>query len=250
MTTKELLDSIYLIPAILDHMKNPTSETAYLLGKNGIGKAGLEEARKVEDLLRYHLKMVKTDFAPDYPSLRVGLKQYFDTYLSAIWQKLGIVDTDKRLLDYGAGSGQYSDQFLADNMTGEVMMVDKEQIRQEIVQIDFELDVSWYENYKASFDIVLLAEVLHCKDKKTQEYLTQTSRLLLKDNGLLIIVENVDYAMAYRISKIKGSPYPVLDEKAITSLMEPLAALDAGKLKLMSTTEIQQHKIYVYEKTS
>ena len=248
MTTKELLDSVYLIPAILDHMKQPTKESAYLLANNGIGKSHLEEARKIEMLLRYHLKMVKEDFVPDYPALRIGLQQYFDLYLKDIWQKIEMVDKPWRLLDYGAGSGQYSDQFLADNMVGEVMMIDKEQSRPDIVQIDFEQQPGWYAEYGQQFDVVLLAEVLHCKDEKMQNYLIQSSRIMLKDNGFLVVVENIDYAMAYRISKIKGTPYPVLDEKYMIGLMEQYTQLGGGNLIIRKQERIQQHIIYVYEK--
>lgn len=247
MTTKQILDSLYVVPALLDIMDKPTAEAARVLGHNGIGKAKLEEMRKLRPLLEYHLMILQDGFkesAFGYPKLRDGLKAYFDQYLSKIWFELGIRDTTKRLLDYGAGVGQYSDQFLADNMSGDVVMIDKEKTRPDITQINFEEDSSWYsnENYFEQFDLVLLAEVLHCKDLKMQKYLIQSGRLCLKPKGHLIIVENVDYAMAYRISKIKNEQRPVLDEKDIQKLM------DGERFEFISQIQIEQHKIYRYEK--
>lgn len=247
MTSKQILDSIYIIPVLLDHMDNPRIETARVLGHAGIGKSKLEEMKKIRPLLEYHFGIIRNDFNKSgdaYVLLRDGLKTYFDQYLSKIWFELGIRDTDKRLLDYGAGAGQYSDKFLEENMAGDVMMVDKEVTRPDMVQIDFEKDPSWYDPHREQFDLVLLAEVLHCKDEAMQKHLIQTSRMLLKPNGHLIIVENIDHAMAYRISRLKGEPRPVLDEKEIQALIET----ENGRFKEVSKLQIEQHKIYRYEK--
>lgn len=247
MTRQQILDSIYIIPVILDHLDEPSENTKKILQENEITDELLQEMSLVKHLLQYHYGIVKNNYYGHYPTLRKGLSEYFDQYLSAIWDKIGLMDKELLLLDYGCGYGQYSRKFLEVNPRSEVMLVDKEMIGIENslltrqLCVDWEKDREWFKGFIDTFNVVLLSEVLHCKTLVQQDYLIDTSHLMLKEEGLLIINENLDHCMEYRITKIKSYPSPVINYNRIKLLTE-------NKFDLKNFVNINQHYIYVYEK--
>lgn len=246
MSVNNILDSIYTIPVILDHMDYPTNTTEKILSRLGIDNGDIEELRNIRSLLEYHLKFIEGK--ADYTLLRKGLSEYFNTYLSGMFDRLGLTDKTGTFLDYCCGQGQYAEQWIKDNPKSTVMLVDKVNetmfTSPVFLQKDFEKDPDWYKNFKNSFDYVLLAEILHCKDDQWQYYLVKSSQAMLKRGGKLIVVENVDYPMAYRISKVKGQEYNVVDIHKIHDMFHYDQTWKTGNKRLC----INQHHIYVYEK--
>lgn len=239
-----IIDSIYLIPVLLDHLDKPTANTRAILKANNIDSMDIIEARKIRTLLEYHLHIIQNNYQPNYPLLRQGLREYFNEYLYKIFNQLDIRNKTWYMLDYGAGSGQMSQQFLKTNPDSQVLQVDKEIIDDSLPSlcVDFEADPKWYHGFKDTFDLVVVSELLHCKTLNWQEYIIKSSIAMLKPGGRLIIVENIDHTMEYRISKIKTTPHPVVMWPLIRKLMKPY------KVKLIKQIHINQHYIYYYEK--
>lgn len=243
MDLHKILDSIYIIPAILDHLDNPTETTTKLLLSAGIGPKQIEECREVRELLLYHYKVIVTGYSPNYDQLRDGLVQYFEAHLSDMFKKLGIIEKEWRVLDYGCGNGQVSTQFLKDNPDSYALRVDRDSVNiTNFKRIDFETQPYWYKPYTNTFDLVILSEVLHCKDHNGQLYLIDSSIQLLRDKGTLIVVENKDYCMEYRISKIKQNNFKVLNEWHVRELTQ------GSNLALLNMITINRHNIYEFQK--
>lgn len=243
MKPEQILDSMYIIPVLLDHFDNPTDLTTQILGDNGIFDEQIEQMRQVRHMLEYHRWSVVSGYAPNYPLLRIGLKQYYATFLKTMFTDIGFYNKRIMALDYGCGTGQVADQFLFDNPESEIILMDKEnQTNKKIIQVDFEREPTWYQPYAHYFNLVILSEVLHCKTPIFQEYLIKSSTNMLKRGGHILIVENVDFCMAYRISKIKQGSYKVLNADDIKKLTANYP------LKLVKVKNIQRHKIYLYEK--
>jgi hypothetical protein len=244
MTVKTLLDSIYYIPVLLEHLREPTHNSRIILTEANIDP---EEFRPLQNLLEYHLKFIQGN-GENYPLLRQGLKEYFDVYLKDIFKVIGETNQNVIMLDYGSGSGYYSDQFLSDNPDSVAIAVDKEhgQIKSRpnkyLLHIDFEKDPEWYNHYREYFHRVLLSELLHCKDLQGQKYLIGSALALLQPGGRLIINENVDYCMQYRISRLKGRQRTVVAPWDIEDLMRKF------KVKQINHKTINNYHIYVYEK--
>ena len=151
-----------------------------------------------------------------YAILRGGLAAYFhghikETFLDAI---LPVVDyelpdlthsTGVRVLDLGAGSGAYGlavkekrpvevNLTLADRkeVTSALFAaVAADSIAVTIASADFEEDPVWYGKFPfcASFDVIILAEVLHCKNVSTRTKLLLACRSILRQGGKLLVVE-------------------------------------------------------------
>ena len=140
-------------------------------------------------------------------------------------------------MDYGCGKGSYSNSYIDRNPNGKTYMVD----RNIGDNIDFEKSPNWYIDKKNTFDIVLLSEILHCKNVDGQKYLLDSSDYVLKSKGLLRINENVDPFMDWRLNRLtdKGK---LLDESYIVQLMFNY------NFKLKNINSINYHKIYTYEK--
>lgn len=248
MNFKQLSDSIYLIPVLLDHFKKPTKLTATVLSKVfELSEKDIQELRKVDKLLQYHMKTIQA-WQPDYPLLRQGLTQYFNLYLRKIFQKIELVNNKWSVLDYGCGSGQIGLQFKEDNPLSQVLFLDRE-INSNIKtndlliykEIDFERTPNWYKTFTTAFDCVIMSELLHCKTAKGQQYLVRSSYDVLKPKGAFIVIENIDYCMAYRIHKLKKEKVDVVTPLELQKLV-------LGKFRLKKHTNIHQHQIYVYEK--
>lgn len=242
MKLERLLDSIYLIPVILDHMDKPCTNTRAILRANDISDEQVAELHKIRHLLEYHKQVVQNKYSGNYPLLRQGLREYYETYLSSMFKAVGLTSCRLFGLDYGCGDGQVAEQFLEDNPESEIVLLDKEPVfNQKSLTIDFEKEPNWWSNYIGAFSLVILSEVLHCKAPIAQHYLIDSSHNVLADHGFLLISENIDHCMEYRISKIKKKSYPVVDSYEI-------AQLTYKKFELIKETQINNHKIYLYEK--
>lgn len=238
---QKILDSIYLIPILIDHIKQPTSNTTKFLATQGIDAQDVENCKQLLPLLEYHQFAVQNSFKPNYPLLRDGLEVYFQKYLSDFIRLIGLVNRRDNVLDYGCGMGQIGRKIKELNPDANVLMVDREKFADDIMPVDFEADPSWYTPLEDSMDYIILSEVLHCKDIKGQEYLIKSSHKMLKSLGVLVIIENVDYAMAYRISKIKGKEFNVVDDAQIKYLTDYY-------FRKLHTFNINRHNIYLYAK--
>lgn len=248
MNFKQLTDSIYIIPVLLDHLANPTPLTQTILRENGINWVDIDEFRKVEKLLRYHYQTVQT-WKPDYTLLKQGLAQYFDEYLNHVFKMLGIVNEVWTVLDYGCGAGHLGLQFKRDNPLSDVFFLDRESempiknfMGSRFISEDFEKSPNWYKfGYINSFNCALMSELLHCKDMKGQQYLVKSVHKILKPGGTFIIIENLDYCMEYRMKRLKQQDVSVVNPSY-------LACLLMNKFVIKNRIEILNHQIYVYEK--
>lgn len=244
MTINRIYDSIYIIPAILDYLDKPTDEALAILYSNGITDEVITELSKQQALLQYHQCIIENKFKSDpklYPLLRKGLKQYYNQYLSGIFQKLNIVKTTWQALDYGCGDGQMSDQFLKDNPHANIIRVDREPGK-NILTVDFETNPAWFQQYMNSLDLVIMSELLHCKELSGQEYIIRSADAMLKSHGKALIVENIDYCMAFRISRLKKKVHKVVTESDVEHLAQLV------NWKKIAEFQINRHKIYLYEK--
>jgi len=245
MTTEDFLDSIYLIPAFLELMDDFSDhqiEARRILEKHGITDEQIKELTGIVHLIRYHHHTVRSDFHANYSLLRLGLKEYFKLYLSDVFKKLNMVDMKVTALDYGCGDGQIARQFLKDNPRSGVMLVDREDNNSEgkmVHVVDFEKNPDWYLKWENVFDYVILSEVLHCKRLYWQQYLIQSSMIMLKKHGSIIIMENDDVCMEYRIGKIKRDAYNAVN-------IEELAK--HNKLEITNHVKIKNHHTYVCTK--
>lgn len=244
MTLNNILDSIYIIPVLLDHFEKPTENTRSILNKHGITDDIIQETHNIRHLLKYHLEMIRNNYYTNYPLLRQGLKEYFQEHLSGIWHRLGFVDKEWLMFDYGCGQGYYSEAFMEANPRSEVICVDKDittNVADGMLRVDFEVDKEWYRGHIGTADLVLLSEVLHCKTLRWQDYLVDSSYQLLKPGGLLVINENDDACMEYRITKLKHQEMPLVNFARVKLLTE-------NKFELINFDNINQHFIYVYKK--
>lgn len=238
MNKNQIINSVYLLPALIGTIKNgPQDHTDRVLYEFGITNP--EEYKEIVNLLEYHLEIVSTDFKYNknlYPLLRDGLNGYYNKYLSNFWQTLSIKDTDFKLLDYGCGDGSYSKSFKKSNPEGIYTLIDK------ALGTDFITNPNWYKEASiGKYDLILLSEILHCKDFKTRLYLINSSLEMLEKNGRIIINENEDPFMNWRLKEL--TPYgTVLNEEDIDNIIK-----GANKpLKLISKHVINYHKIYTY----
>lgn len=235
------MDSIYILPVVLDHLENPTETTAKILFQQGIDKETLIQCGKIKPLLQYHYNAVVNNFKGDYKLLQDGLSRYWNEYLYRMWPMLEITGTPTYLLDYGCGAGFGGDTFKHYNPEGLVTYVDRDKYHAKTLEIDFENEPTWYTNHKGEFDYILLSEVLHCKSLLVRKYLIETCHYMLREGGSLIINENVDFMMEYRISKIKGGTFRALDQHDITELTY-------GLFRQKQLKTIKRHNIYEYER--
>lgn len=245
MNIKQLTDSIYLIPILLEHFEKPTVITKSLLREYGINDQRVEEFRRVKSLLQYHANIVQDGWKPNYNLLREGLKEYFRLYLSQVFNLINLTNMPKgTALDYGCGSGQIGKQFEKDNPSFDVYFLDKDNPNwmANLLEVDFEQKPDWHNLFVNFFDVVIMSELLHCKGLEVREYLINSAHKILKPGGKFIVIENVDYAMAYRINKIKGF------SKANVITPFGLMNLTIDKFTIKTKTNIFQHQIYVYEK--
>ena len=145
-------------------------------------------------------------------------------------------------LDYGCGLGQIGLQFHYDNPNSQVYFLDRENENNldNFYKIDFEEYPRWYKDLGVQVDCVIMSELLHCKNQKWQNYLIKSAHHILKPQGTFIVIENLDYAMAYRIGKLKKKAVNVLTPNDVHKLVKGF--------KLKKRAAIFQHQIYVYEK--
>lgn len=243
MILQNILDSVYIIPAILDHMDKPSLATSKVLAQAGVNDKDLESLRKIRHLLEYHLRTVKCDFKTNYTLLREGLSEYHNQYLFDVWWKLNIQDQRITMLDYGCGAGAYIGSFKVYNPESICIGVDKESDIPNVIVADFELWPDWHQRYDNKIDLVLLSEVLHCKPIGVQKYLVNSSWQMLKKGGRLLIIENHDPCMEYRINKIKKTTtMKLLSAHDITKLVAPL------NMRAAQQVQIYNHTAYLYEK--
>lgn len=263
---KSVLDSVYLVPVLIEHLITGGNDTTNkILHDACINNDEVKEFAGIVELLKYHASMPERSFIPDYPQLRKGLTQYFYQYLSTIWKQLGMTDMNVNMLDYCCGSGVYGEQFLRDNIASKVTWVDKSLNMtddfmllnkigsfpgyEDAIAIDFEREPNWFYDMfgmREPFNVILLSEILHCKNDEGRKYLIDSSYRMLKKTGLLVINENVDWCMQFRINKLKRENIErVMTPADVESLMSTEFPFQFQKKKQLS---IQNHNIIVYEK--
>lgn len=243
MKIQQLFDSMYLVRVALEHHNNPTELTTRIMGEYEIDS---REVRDNIDLLEYHYEIVMNGFYSAeslYPKLRTGLKEYFEKYLVEgyirITEKLPDWSGGAKILDYGAGEGHVANWFRKRFVGAEVQTLDR---ANSDINVDFEQDPDFYKVFEGHFHMIILSEVLHCKSTVVQQHIIKTCNAMLKPDGILVIVEPVDYVMAYRISKIKkDSERHVLGEHHISELM-PYDFMKQMQIK------VQKHIFYKYAK--
>lgn len=241
------VNSSYLIPVLLKVLNGSNdSELWDMLKEFDITPKNINQYNDIKHLLEYHYRFIGNHFYKDhvikdksfmYDLLRDGLNEYYHAFLKDFWPTIGITDKAYNLLDYGCGDGQYSFHFKYHNPQGSFRLIDK------ALGIDFIKDPEWYkkDNYPYKYDVILLSEILHCKGEKWQDYLINSSIDLLKPNGCIIINENIDPFMNYRLKNLTDFG-GVLDEDNIAEIVNRAKK----PLKLWSKHEINYHKIYKY----
>lgn len=237
MTIQNILDSIYIIPVILDHLEEPTVTTRKILKENQISDATLVQCDAMRHLLMYHREIIANNYQPNYDLLRTGLKEYFDTNLSDVFYQLHLAEP-MHVLDYGAGDGRMARKFQEDYPNSTVLTMDR---KDSDINVDFEQEPHWFKSYINTFDVVILSEVLHCKQQVVRHYVIDSIHEMLHRGGHLVIIENEDYCMEYRISKIKQGDFSVLSDKTVK-------ALCSDGFKLNTELKINKHTIYDFIK--
>lgn len=239
------MDSVYLLEVVLEHLERPSLATTRIIQEHQIDT---RDAKEIRHLLEYHYNITQTQYRDAeifYPMLRMGLKEYFDKYLTEGYVRI----TEKMpephsILDFGAGEGHVAKWMRRRYKSALVYTLDKAPIEDPLhIKVDFEEKPDWWrDKWEESFDLIILSEVLHCKKPLTQMYVIDTCEHLLKKKGRLVIVEPVDYVMARRIAKLKkATGYAVLDEHHIRELMP-------SSFILHNIIRVQKHKFYQYEK--
>ena len=261
-TVDTVIEQAYLLPALIEYFSlgedSPVPvhlervfELSFGVGKAYIPK--LRELKQYQDLLRYHWGFLKEQGKVfgnnNYDTLRKGLSAYFDKNLSHIFTELELVGTSYRFLDYGSGGGQYARKFKELNPNATVTTVDR---KDADINIDFESFPSWYEQITKKYDIVLLSEVLHCKDSATRNYLLKSSLELLNDNGQIIVVENVQAGLDWRLRELTDGGRE-LPEEAVRMLFYLSNTIRRDKYKpeflLKKIVNLNStHTAYVYTK--
>lgn len=255
MDIKQLMDSVYLLPALLKYMANTTDKSAKrFLEEYDISDNNIAEFEKIKTLLQYHLAAaVKLSYPialnPTYNLLRNGLESYFHYYLSHMFRAAGLINKVWSVLDYGCGAGQIGKQFKIDNPLSDVFYLDREKPLDiednRFLKIDFERYPEWYYGSEKFFDCVIMSELLHCKNTPGQHHLINSAHKILKNEGKLIIVENIDFCMAFRINQLKDSASYASYDIVTADKLKYLTDTYFSKLQVLT---IQNHNIYVYEK--
>jgi SAM-dependent methyltransferase len=168
---------------------------------------------ELKDLIEYIIRMVPYHCSDnlqnyfeiedeEYTLLRNGLGSYFKTYLSNLFDLLGYQNKEWKVLDYAGGNGNYSEQFLKTNPHSHCTVLDRKQdcdptLSLSFFPCDFELEEKsegyagkdWHLEHENTYDLVILSEILHCKNEEFQEYLMQSSLDVLKEGGKILVVE-------------------------------------------------------------
>lgn len=240
MNKNQILNSMYLVPALLEKLEGNNSLILDSVLKE-FNIENVEEYRPLINLLKYHDTIIKNGFNSSdetYSILRKGLTEYFDEFLSKFWQQIGFTNLKgKILLDYGSGSGVYSDAYEKANPECKAHKVDKCLGS----QYDFIKNPDWFKHNTIPFDTVLLSEILHCKDLKWQKYLIESSLEMLSSGGQIIINENVDPFMNWRLNEMTDNGQ-LLDQEYIINLLSPYP------VKLTRLSVINYHNIFIYDK--
>lgn len=154
------------------------------------------------DLINYELSMISihreddletkpATLPPLYHQLRRGLGGYFDQYLSQIFTALGLVNMNIDVLEIGAGCGAYSEQFIKQNPLSAVYPTDREPDRPPATRVpiwEFDFEAGWPDDSKR-YELVIAAEVFHCKNDGQRAALFAGSYKVLEDKGQLLVVE-------------------------------------------------------------
>lgn len=213
-----LLNTLWVLPAILVGINNKVWNNNStrskpikdiwkeynLLDKYGLTKEG-KQIIKLKELIEYLIRIVpyhiKDDFtkqtkinSDEYVLLRKGLGEYFKLYLYDIFDLLNYKNKKWNILDYAGGNAQYSKEFLKSNPLSNALIVDrtknfKEKYNLKFEKINFEENEQWWTQYKNKFNLIILSEILHCKNKYYQDYLIKSSVNMLKNKGSLVICE-------------------------------------------------------------
>ena len=227
MNIKEILNSIFIFPAIkagfreriweenIDKKLIPVKEIwreLGLLDKNKLSQKG-EQLYDILPLIDYYLSLkddffnfsIHDDYKTDndqYQLLREGLESFHNNFNSQIFQYFNFRDKEWNVLDYGGGVGQYLIDFIKYNPNSSGLLVDRNKVNREEFNnnikskaINFETDLQWYEEYEDKFNLIILSELLHCKNRLMQEYLIDTCWTMLKPNGILLINEVIPNAI-------------------------------------------------------
>jgi len=164
-----------------------------------------QEIVKLKSLLEYQIKMIpyhlKDNFytklsikSSEYELLRNGLGEYFDVYLKDIFKELKYRRLYWDVLDYGGGDACYSKSFLKENPHSNSLIVDrilnfKEKDNLKFLKNDFEENKEWFLTHKNKYNLIILSELLHCKNKEWRSYLIDSCFYMLKQGGRLLICE-------------------------------------------------------------
>ena len=193
----------------------------------------LEYIKLMSDFIQYEYKMMikqlnvieagdptcwrmETD-PGDYILLRSGLKSYADMHIrhmfdTAFENILGDVPDEAMILDYCGGEGQYCDYIL--DLLPHSMAVVHDRVFPSTesnglhmrVKADFEKNPDWHKGWASKFDVVMLNEILHCKDHELRKYLLESAYQLLKPGGFLIIIDQ-EYSTHFevRMNQLTGA---------------------------------------------
>ena len=216
-----IINTIWQLPAILvgienkiwnnnnnnkreNVIKNIWKELDLLDNNYNLTKKG-KEIVQVKFLLEYQIKIIpyhlKDNFynkfkieKSEYELLRNGLGEYFNVYLKDIFKELKYKKFKWNVLDYGGGDACYSKNFLKENPRSNSLIVDRtlnfeEKDNLKFLKNDFEENKEWFLNYKNKYNLIILSELLHCKNKEWRSYLIDSCFYMLQQGGRLLICE-------------------------------------------------------------
>lgn len=235
-TIDSIIQNAYTLFLLDEHFTKPSYNTRLHLDSQNIDP---NLFFKYKHLISYNVKFLRTGEL-HYDLLRKGLQEYYENELFRLFPLLGLKNLTVNFLDFGCGSGVYADDFLKYNPSSKVFAVDvdisgvcnKENKTVLLIEKD------WHIPYLNKFDFILLCEVLHNKTYAEKIQIIELCFSLLSPKGCLIIGENSDTAMAYRISKSKKRDAPIITGRFLNLLV--------NKETIWKPLNINNHTFYMY----
>ena len=156
-----------------------------------------------KDLIEYELKtLTQLGLHPEeklvtppgnYQLLRSGLRAFAEEHGEQLYKNLPLdrqnIGNDLVILDLGGGSGAFLEQVQTYWPRSRGYLLDKRKTTDRTLVIDL-IEDNWSEIFGPA-DVILLNDVLHCFDKKEQEYIIgQCWQTLKRGEGWLCIGEH------------------------------------------------------------
>lgn len=135
-----------------------------------------------------------------YAQLRDGLAAYSTNYLGPIYEWLGTLfdGTERKIMDYCGGKGQYLNHLMTQFEHIEGHLVDKRAneatLPEDAYRHNYDITAPLFkeevvDQWGGEFDLIIMSECLHCVDEKGRAAMIAHAYNLLRLGGTLVILE-------------------------------------------------------------